>query len=173
MADHFATLSATASLPVVRNGYDQSATKAVINEIQARLAAALDERNEARARVAELEQQVIEADTRKQAVADALVLASRYRTESERETMEIQSESRRRADEIVQAAETEAERILEAARTRSGDLENELRTAGVLAEQTLSQLAAFLQSLRRLDANGANGDGWGSPADQPAAAFAD
>jgi cell division septum initiation protein DivIVA len=173
MADDSSTARTTASLPVVRRGYDCDATNSLVDELQARLTMALAERNAVRIRIAELEQQVIEADTRKQAVAEALVLASRYRTESERETVELQSESRRRADEIVRAARTEAERIVEAARVRSGNLENELRTAGVLAEQTHAQLAAFLESLRRLDTNGGNGDGWGIPTDQPAGAFAD
>jgi cell division septum initiation protein DivIVA len=172
MADDSSTARTTASLPVVRRGYDCDATNSLVDELQARLTMALAERNAVRLRITELEQQVIEADTREQAVAEALVLASRYRTESERETRELQSESRRRADEIVQVARAEAERIVGAARMRSGDLENELRNAGVLAEQTHAQLAAFLQWLRRLDANG-GGDSWVLPTDEPAGAFAD
>jgi cell division septum initiation protein DivIVA len=173
MADDSPTARTTASLAVVRRGYDRDATNSLVDELQARLTMALAERNTARIRIAELEQQVIEADTRKEAVAEALVLASRYRTESERETIELQAESRRKADEILLAARAEAERIVEAARSRSGSLENELRSAGVLAEQTQAQLATFLQSIQRLEANGAEGGGWVFPADQPAGAFTD
>ena len=165
-------------LPVARRGYDRDATDALIKELEERLMLMLAERDHARARIADLEQQVAEAAERKHAVAQALILASQVRSESERdvddlkaqserEVSAIRSESNRKADEILQAAEADAKRIVEEARTRSADLERELLDAGRLAEQTRFHLTAFVHSLRQFRAQASAGDVRVQPADRP------
>jgi cell division septum initiation protein DivIVA len=131
------------------------------------------EREEARARVAQLEHQLAEADARKQAVADALVLAARVGAEHEREREEILAEARQQAEEILSVARAQAGRMIEEAGERSSNLERELRAAGLLAERTRTHLARFVQSLRRYDGTSSPGSNGPEPAQQPAAATTD
>jgi len=158
------------ALPLVRRGYDPDATVALLENFERRLQAALAERDAAQARIAELEQEVTDAQAQRQAVVDALVIANRVRAESEREAEDwkeqtireaetLRTAAKRTAEEIVRAAEADAHRIVDEARARSGDLEHELRSAGSLAEQTHFQLTAFLESLKRLEPNGSPADG--------------
>jgi cell division septum initiation protein DivIVA len=181
VADDSEAKPLTHVLPVVRRGYERDAADALFDEIEGRLTAALAERDGAAARVAELEKELAEANARKHAVVEALALASRVRSESERDAMDakeqsmrkaeaLQSESKLQADEIVQAAEADAERILEEARAKSGNLEHELRGAEQLAEQTQAQLTAFLRSLRRSGDEDSDDGVRGTPGDRPSTA---
>jgi cell division septum initiation protein DivIVA len=167
MGDGSTTAHATDLLPVVRRGYERAATDAMVGDLHARLASALAERDEARGRVIQLEQHLAEANVRKQAVADALVLASRVRAEHERETKELLSESLQQAEEILRRARVEAECIVETAGLRSSNLERELRAAGQLADSTRTHLARFVQSLRRLDGATSPEGGGAAPTEQP------
>jgi cell division septum initiation protein DivIVA len=144
--------TAPAPLPTARKGYDRAATDELVGKLRSSLAAALSQRNQAQARVDELEQRLTDNREREQEITDALVVASRVRAESERE-----------AEEIRARARVEADGIVEDARSRTRGFEREAREAEELAERARAKLTAFLQGL--LARVGPQGSGLDSPAD--------
>jgi len=139
-------------LPTSRKGYDRAATDELVGQLKASLSAALSQRNQAQARVAELEQQLTDNQEREKEITEALVVASRVRSDSEREAEELKAQARSEADAIV-----------EEARANTSRFEREAREAEELAERARAKLTAFLQSL--LAKIGQQGSGLGSPAD--------
>ena len=140
------------SLPTSLRGYDRTATDELIRTLESVRAAAQSERDQAQARVAELEQQLRESRAREKEITEALVIASRVRSESEREAEEIKARARAEADAIV-----------EEGRSKTRRFEREAREAEELAERARARLTAFLQTL--LAKVGSQGSGVGSPAD--------
>ena len=138
------------SLPTARKGYDRAATDELVGRLKGSLAAALSERDQAQARVAELERTLDENREREQEITEALVVAARVRAESERE-----------ADELKAQARAEADAIVEEARAKTSGFEREARDAEELAERARAKLTAFLQTL--LARIGPQGSGLGSP----------
>ena len=163
------------SLPTALRGYDRAATDRFLSDLEDSVTAVLTERNEAQARVAELEKQIAEGREHEKEITEALLVASRVRAESEREGKELKAEyereaesataeSKRQADEIVRGAEAEAEKMLEDARLKVRGFEQEIRDAEQLAVEARARIAAFLESLlAELDPDGT---GLGSPVDE-------
>lgn len=124
------------SLPVARKGYERAATDRLLYELEASLTSILAEYARVQSRLAELEKQLSDYRDREQEIMQALLLASRVRTESEHE-----------AEEIVKAAAGDAERLLEAARSEAHGFEQETRNAEALAAKARTRLTEFLQEL--------------------------
>ena len=174
------------SLPIVRRGYDRDATDRLLAELRTAVGRlkgeredARDERDRARAerdearaerdearaelvdartQAAELERKLDDGREREKEIADALVVASRVRAESEREGQEliatyeeqgaaITAESEKKAAEIVSAAEVEAEKIVADAKLEIRHLDQQVRDAEQLAVEAQARLTAFLESL--------------------------
>jgi cell division septum initiation protein DivIVA len=157
MGEVLASVRAVASLPLVRRGYDCDATSALVREIEGRLAAAVADRDAARKELAELKKQIHQDHGRKQAIADALVLASKIRSDTQREAEEmraratreledLRAEGKRRADAILRAAQTDAQRLVDDARTRAAAVDQQRRTTTRLADELHGHLTAFLSA---------------------------
>ena len=124
------------ALPTARRGYDKTATDELLGKLRASLAALISARDAAEARAAELEQKLRERAEREREVTEALVVAARVRSESERE-----------AEEIRARAKTEADAIVEEARSKTSGFEREAREAEELAKRARAELTSFLQAL--------------------------
>jgi cell division septum initiation protein DivIVA len=146
------------SLPGAMRGYDRAATDALLERIEAGVASLLADRERMRAQLTDLEQEVAEKHEREQAISDALVAATRIRSDSERDAREAKAGSARatkvaaaeaetRAAGIVREAEVRAGRIVEEARLQASELEQELHGTARLAEQVRDRLTLFLESL--------------------------
>ncbi len=140
-------------LPTARKGYDRAATDELVGQLKSNLAAALSQRNQAQTRVVELEQQLTDNEEREKEITEALLVASRVRSESEREAEELKAQAR-----------AEADAILEEARSKTRGFEREAREAEELADRARAKLTAFLQSL--LAKIGPQGSGLDSPVDE-------
>lgn len=140
-------------LPTARKGYDRAATDELVGQLKASLSAALSQRNQAQARVAELEQQLTDNREREKEITEALLVASRVRSQSEQEAEEIKSQAR-----------AEAESIVEEARAKTSGFERQAREAEELAVRARAKLSAFLETL--LAKVGAHGGGLDSPVDE-------
>jgi cell division initiation protein len=145
-------LGAETQLPTARKGYDRQATDELVGNLKSGLAAAISQRNQAQARVAELEQQLTDNREREHEITEALVVAARVRSESERE-----------AEELKAQAHAEAESIVEEAKSKTRGFEREAQEAEELAVRARAKLSAFLETL--LARVGAHGDGVDSPVD--------
>jgi cell division septum initiation protein DivIVA len=124
------------SLPVVRKGYDRAATDELLYELEVSLTGILAEYARVQGRLAELEKKMSDYRSREQEILQALLLASRVRTESEHE-----------AEEIVKTAAVEANRLVEDARSRVRRFEEQTRKAEALAAKAHGQLIEFLEEL--------------------------
>jgi len=139
-------------LPTARKGYDRAATDELVDQLKTSLSAALSQRNQAQARVAELEQKLTDNQEREKEITEALLVAARVRSDSEREAEELKAQARSDADAIVEDARASTRRF-----------EREAREAEELAERARAKLTTFLQSL--LAKLGPQGSGLGSPVD--------
>ena len=146
------------ALPVVRRGYDQTATDDLLGRLEEGLRSVLSTYAGAQARLVELEKRIAEGREREQEITEALVVAARVRAESEkegekvkadylREAEAIETESQRKADSILNAAEERAKEIVTEARLKARGYEQEIRETEQLAEETRVRLASFLESM--------------------------
>jgi cell division initiation protein len=140
-------------LPTARKGYDRAATDELVGQLKSSLSAALSQRNQAQARVAELEQQLAGNQEREQEITEALLVASRVRSQTEREAEELKAQAR-----------SEADAIIEEARSKTQGFEREAREAEELAERARAKVTAFLQAL--LAKIGQQGSDLDSPVDE-------
>lgn len=124
------------SLPVVRKGYDRAATDELLYELEISLTGILAEYARVQGRLAELEKKMSDYRSREQEILQALLLASRVRTESEHE-----------AEELVKSAAVDANRLVEDARSKVRGFEEKTRNAEALAAKAHSNLTEFLEEL--------------------------
>src|SRR6188472_3232140 len=108
------------SLPTAMRGYDKAATDKLLNELKASLQTLITERNGAQVRAQEFESRVSSLEQREKEIAEALVVASRVREQSEQE-------SKAKAEERIHEANAEAERIMSEARSSASRFEQEAR----------------------------------------------
>ncbi len=124
------------SLPVARKGYDRTATDELLHELEVSLTSILAEYARVQSRLAELENNVSDYRAREREILQALLMASRVRTESEHE-----------AEEIVQSATMDAKQLVEEARSKVRGFEEETREAEAMAVDARAKLAEFLREL--------------------------
>ena len=128
------------SLPTALRGYDRSATDKLFEDLKTSLTTLISERNVAQARVQEFENRLATLEEREKEIAEALVVASRVREQSEQE-------GQAKAEERIREAHAEAERIVADARSSASRFAQEAQHAEQLAVRARQQLTSFLESL--------------------------
>jgi cell division septum initiation protein DivIVA len=123
------TLIEKRSLPVSMRGYDRKATDEPFERLAATTKALVAERDAARARADELESRAAAVQQREQEITEALLVASRVRSESERDAKES------------------AERLIGEAQERATAFEQEARNVEQLALRVRQELVDYLESL--------------------------
>jgi cell division septum initiation protein DivIVA len=157
------------SLPTAVRGYDRAATDRLLAQLDEGLKAVLRQQAATQSRMSDLERRLAEGQDREEAVAEALVLATQIRGESEREAKEIREryeseaegikdEAQRRAESVLREADSRAQSIVGEAEAKAhaviGEAEanahafdQQIRDAQELAQRIRAHLATFLRSM--------------------------
>jgi cell division septum initiation protein DivIVA len=131
-----------AALPTVRRGYDREATDELLSALRGNLATANIERDEARKRVDDLEQQLAGSRMRESEITEALLVASRVRDDAEREGTELKARYEQEAEATLSASEQKAAETVAAAEQEAEATRTEAQAALAASEQKAEETVA-------------------------------
>lgn len=139
----------------MRTGYDMDDVDAFLDQVEAEIARLLNDNDELRSRLAQVQSQALRHDTSETPVAAAaaaatgpLPVVAPAAVDAPAAALAMLEAAQRTADETVASARTEADRLLSEARQRAGSVTADLESERLALEEQVTALRTFERTYR-------------------------